>query len=117
MKKQLTITATALYLLFGFITNSYALELLSYKDTNTGVTVISRQAVESAWASNEPACLKEGAKIVGVNNAFRSNNLGYRDCSNSAKRKRIHQAMAIKVNVFKLSELPTEMIKEIKSKK
>lgn len=92
----------------------HAIELLSYKDTATNTTVISKQAVESAWASSSPVCLKEGAKLIGVNKAFKAARLGYRDCSNSPKRARIHKAQGISVTVFKLSELPMDMIKTIK---
>lgn len=96
--------------------NANAIELLGYKDSNSGAIVISKQTIETAWSSDQPACLKEGAKLLGVNKAFKKARLGYRDCSNSVKRKRIHKAQGIEVTVFKLSELPTEMIKEIKSR-
>jgi hypothetical protein len=94
-----------------------AIELLSYKDSNAGTVTVSRSAVTKAWNSDQPACLKDAAKLLGVNKAFKSNRLGYRDCSNSAARKKVHSALGFNVVVFKLSDLPTDMIKEIKGKK
>ena len=114
MSKFILSVLTVAFLLLINMSQASALELLSYKDTSSNVTVVTKQAVESAWASNQPACLKEGAKLIGVNQAFKQARLGYRDCSNSAKRQRVHTAMGIKVTVFKLSELPTDMIKNIK---
>lgn len=94
-----------------------AIELLGYKDTGSGVTVLSKESVNAVWNSDQPACLKEGGKILGVNKAYRAASLTYADCSTTEKRKRIHKAQGINVTVLKLSELPMDMIKEIKSKK
>lgn len=94
-----------------------ALELYNYKDGASSVQTVSKQQVEKAWSTSTPTCLKDGAKLLGVNKAFKDNGLGYRDCSNSAKRKRVHKAQGFQVVVFKLSELPLDMIKTIKAKK
>jgi hypothetical protein len=99
----------------SMITSVHALELYNYKDSATTSKVISAETIETAFKSNTPACLKEGAKLLGVNKAFKDAGLGYRDCSNSASRKRIHKAQGFTVSVFKLSELPIDMIKKIKT--
>ncbi|MEE4245445.1 MAG: hypothetical protein V2I33_08545 [Kangiellaceae bacterium] len=114
---QLGYLFIAVYFVLGMMMEqASAIDLLSYKDTNTGAVTIARASVETAWAANQPACLKEGAKLIGVNKAFKAANLGYRDCSNSPARKKIHSATGLKVTVFRLSDLPLDMIKEIKSK-
>lgn len=95
----------------------YALDLLSYKNTGSSVTVLSESAVNTTWNSNTPTCLKEGGRILGVNKAYKAKRLKYADCSTSDKRKRIHEAQGIEVVVFKLGELPMSMIKTIKAKK
>lgn len=112
----LTLTA---YSFLAMITsfNAHSIELLSYKDSNAGTVTISKQAIESAWNSSKPACLKDAAKLLGVNRAFKAQGLGYRDCSNSAARKKVHRALGFEVVVFKLSDLPADMIKSIKGKK
>ena len=105
--------------LYAFLTifnTASAIELLSYKDSNTGTTVISRSAVEGAWNSNTATCLKNGATLLGVNKAFKAAGFGYRDCSTSKAAKRIQKATGKKVVVFKLAELPEDMIKEILKK-
>lgn len=94
-----------------------ALELYNYKDGASSVKTVTKSQIESAWSSATPVCLKDGAKLIGVNKAFKDNALGYRDCSNSASRKRVHKAQGFQVTVFKLSELPIEMIKTIKARK
>lgn len=93
-----------------------AIELLGYKADNSGF-VYTKATIDKLWSSDQPACLKEGGKILGVNKAYKNASLKYQDCSSTEKRKRIHKAQGISVTVVKLSELPMEMIKEIKSKK
>lgn len=96
---------------------AHSLELYNYKDGASSVKTVTQAQVEKAWSTATPTCLKDGAKLIGVNKAFKDNGLGYRDCSNSASRKRVHRAQGFQVTVFKLSELPLEMIKTIKAKK
>lgn len=96
--------------------NSYAFKIQSYKTTGSSITVIDAKTVTDAFNSNVPFCLKEGGKVITVNDAFLANKLVYADCSTSDKRLRIHKAEGIKVNVFKLSSLPMDMIKSIKAK-
>lgn len=112
----LTITAYSLIAFLMSITSASAIELLSYKDSNAGTVTIAKEAVTKAWNSDQPACLKDAAKLLGVNKAFKAANLGYRDCSNSAARRKVHRALGFNVVVFKLSDLPADMIKEIKGK-
>lgn len=99
-----------------FPNQGHALEIQSYKSNTSKITLRSADEVSKAYNSNVPFCLKEGSKIVTVNNAFKKYKLGYKDCSNSARAARIHAAQGITVNVFKLSELPLNMIRDIKAK-
>lgn len=108
MKKSIVLLATLVTL------NTQALELLNYKNTSTGTTTYTRETLESVWSSQTPACIKDGAKIIGVNKAFKSMNLGFRDCSQSPNRQKIHKALGFKLAYFRLSELPMDMIKKIK---
>ncbi len=96
---------------------AHSLELYNYKDGASSVKTVTKAQINKAWAATTPTCLKDGAKLIGVNKAFKDNGLGYRDCSNSANRKRVHKAQGFQVVVFKLSELPLEMIKTIKARK
>lgn len=88
-------------------------ELLNYKDGQSSVKVISESELDKVWGSNSPACMKDGAKLIGVNKAFKAKGLGYRDCSNSATKQRIHKAQGFNVTVFKLGQLPESVIKKI----
>lgn len=90
-----------------------AIELMSYKDTNTGITVVSEEQLNKVWDSNQPACLKDGSTLCGVNKAYRAKRLKYRDCSTSSKTRRKHKARGYEVTVFKLAELPEALIKKI----
>ena len=92
---------------------AHALELQSYKSTSSSITKISDSAVESLWASNTPACLKDGSKILGVNKAFTSKKLVYRDCSTSDDVKEKHKALGYEVAVVRLAELSQAKIKQV----
>lgn len=102
---------------FILATTASGIELLSYKDSNTGLHTYDASTITKIWESDVPACIKDGAKLVGVNSAFKKRNLGYRDCSSSKQRKKIHNALGIQVVYIKLSELPVDMIREIKGVK
>ena len=117
MVKGFMAFVAALFVLVAFAQRASALELLSYKDSASSVTVLDAASVEKAWASASPVCLKDGAKILGVNAKFKELRLGYGDCSNSAAKKRIHGAQGFNVTVLKLGELPADMIKAIASRK
>ncbi len=94
-----------------------AAELLAYKDGSSNAITITDSSFESVFSSKSPACLKDGSKILGVNQAFKSMRLGYRDCSNGAANVRKQNAMGYKVTVIKLAELSDKKIKEILTKK
>lgn len=102
--------------LFTVAFNSHALELNAYKDGSSNTVTLSDSAVESAWASNTPACLKDGSKILGVNKEFKNKGLGYRDCSNGEAATRKHKALGYKVTVIKLAELSDNMIRSVLKK-
>lgn len=102
--------------LLASITSVSAMELNAYKDSSTGDVILSDSSVEAAWASTAPACLKDGSKILGVNKAFKSMTLGYRDCSNGKAALRKHKALGFKVTVIKLAELSDAKIKEVLKK-
>ena len=87
------------------------------KDNSTVKSVYTKQTLNTLWKSSQPACIKDGAKLIGVNKAYMKNDLGYRDCSSSKSRKKVHKALGFSVVVIKLHELPTELIREIKGKK
>lgn len=90
-----------------------AIELQAYKDGSSEGITLSDASVESAWASNTPACLKDGSKILGVNREFKAKGLGYRDCSMGEGATRKHKALGYKVTVIKLSELSDGMIRKV----
>lgn len=93
--------------------NVQAIELLSYKTTSSSIVKIDDSALEKAWASDSPACLKDGAKMLGVNKAFVARKLGYRDCSQSDSARAKHRALGIEVAVIKLAELSDAKIKQV----
>ena len=93
--------------------NTYALELLSHKNTASGIVKIDDAALEKAWASSTPACLKDGSKLIGVNAAFRSKGLNYSDCSSSDNAREKQRMLGFQVTVVKFTELSDAMGKKI----
>lgn len=89
-----------------------ALELFNYKKASKMKTYTKAQ-VEQVWASNVPACLKDGSKLLGVNKAYKTAGLGYRDCSTSENAIKKQELTGVKVNVIKLTELPSDIAKEV----
>ena len=96
--------------------NASALELNAYKSTTTNIVKIDDAAVEKVWAATQPACLKDGSKIIGVNKAFLSQKLGYRDCSSSDAAKEKARMMGYSVTVIKLVELSDAKAKQVLGK-
>ena len=90
-----------------------AIELLAYKDTAANTIRYPDAEVERIWSAAKPACLKDGAKLLGVNKAFKAARLGYRDCSTSANARIKQQAMGFEVAVIKLTELSDAKIKQV----
>jgi len=93
--------------------NASAIELLSYKNTNTNVSKISEASLNTVWASTTPACIKDGSKLLGVNKAFKSKNLGYRDCSSSDKAREKQRMLGYKVVKINFTELPDSVAKTL----
>lgn len=93
--------------------NVMSAELLAYKDGTSNAITITDSSFETVFAANSPACLKDGSKILGVNKAFKSMGLGYRDCSNGVANLRKSKALGYKVTVIKLAELSDKKIKEV----
>lgn len=99
------------------VTNVNAIELLSHKNTSTNVVKIARDQVESVWASETPACIKDGSKLLGVNKAFRSKGLKYADCSASDKAREKQRMLGYEVVKFDFTSLPDDLAKEVTSTK
>jgi hypothetical protein len=93
--------------------NANALELQAYKSTSSSIVKISDASVNALWVSANPACLKDGSKILGVNKAFVSKRLGYRDCSASDTAKEKARMGNYTVTVVKFTELSDTMAKSI----
>lgn len=110
--KSLVIAFIATLALLTIASKAHAIELLSYKNTATKVTKYTEASVNEAW-SKGPVCIKDGSKILGVNQAFKAKNLGYRDCSVSDTAKEKHRLLGVEVAVIKLTELPDTMAKKI----
>lgn len=91
----------------------HAIELRAYKSTTSRVVTIDDASLEKLWASNQPACLKDGSKIMGVNKAFTDKRLGYRDCSKGVGATKKHNALGFSVAVVSVSELSDSMIKKV----
>lgn len=96
--------------------NAQAIELLAYKSTSTKIVKLDDSAVEKAWASATPACLKDGSKLIGVNKAFRAKNLGYRDCSSSDSAREKQRMLGYEVTVIKFTELSDAMARKVAKK-
>lgn len=115
-KITLTLLAITAYAFLSTL-NCYALDLYNYKDNAKTAGIYTDKTVEQIWKSKTPACIKKGSKLLGVNKAFMANNLAYADCSNSAGNKRIHAALGFQVQVIKLDQLSTNMIKQVMKRK
>ena len=86
--------------------------LKNFKTSKTGVAPnVTKTEVAALWASNKPACIKDGSKVLAVNKAFASANLGSRDCSSGAKTLAKHKKLGLKVWVIQAYQLPSEMLK------
>jgi hypothetical protein len=96
--------------------NVNAMELQAYKSTTSKVVKIVDSEVDKIFSASfkNPACLKDGSKIIGVNSAFKKNGLGYRDCSSSDAAKAKQSALGFEVVVVKLEQLsPAKMRKAL----
>lgn len=103
----------SLCVLMVVVKNVHAIELQAYKSTGSSIVKLQDSAVESVWASTEPACLKDGSRIMGVNAAFKSKNLKYGDCSNSDAAKEKARMKGYTVTVIKFTELSDAMAKTV----
>jgi hypothetical protein len=92
---------------------AHALELLAYKSTSSKTVKLDDAAVEKAWSSATPACLKDGAKIMGVNKAFKAKKLGYRDCSSSDAAVEKQKLLGYEVTVIKITELSANLARKV----
>lgn len=96
-----------------FSVNVSAIELQSYKSTGSKITKIGDSELETLWASNKAVCLKDGARMLGVNKAYKAANLGYRDCSESDSARIKAEALGQEVVVVKLAQLSKAKIKQV----
>jgi hypothetical protein len=108
--KNLLITAALLTLTHNAC---HALELYNYKDTSSKIVKLSAEQVNSLWSSAQPACIKDGAKLLGVNKSFKDARLGYRDCSSSDKAKEKQKMLGYTVNVISFTSLPADIAKKV----
>lgn len=96
--------------------NANAIEIVGLKDhraKTTGVKPsVSKSELVALWASKNAACIKDGSKVLAVNNAFAAANLGTRDCSNGEKTLAKHAKLGIKVFVIQAYQLPASMLKK-----
>jgi hypothetical protein len=95
--------------------NSFA-GLQAIKGSNGKIT-ITDAAYDSVINGNSPACVKDGGSVIGVNEAFNTAKLKSRDCSNGDAAAAKHEALGLKVTVFKLAELSLAKRKEILNRK
>lgn len=96
--------------------NVMAIDLLAHKSTGSSIVKIADSALETLWASNTPACLKDGSRLMGVNKAFRAKNLKYGDCSASDNAKEKQKLLGYEVAVVKFVELSPSMAKKVAGK-
>jgi hypothetical protein len=81
------------------------------KTSGTTLTKVSDQEFESAWSGL--ACIKKGGSMIKVSPSFAQAGLKYADCSNSPAAKELARVMGKgEVRVFKLAELPENVIKQ-----
>lgn len=101
-----TLTAT--------ISTCHAINLYNYKDSSSNITKLSKEQVEQIWSSTSvAACIKDGAKLLGVNKTFKDLKLGYRDCSSSDKAKEKQKMLGYKVEVIAFTSLPADIAKQV----
>lgn len=91
-----------------------AMELQAYKSTSSKIVKITDNQVDEIFSSSfkNPACLKDGSKIIGVNTAFKKLSLGYRDCSSSDAAREKQKALGVEVVVVKLEQLSSAKMKK-----
>ena len=108
MKNLLLLTAMIIS-----INSASAIELLNYKSSASGIIKMTDASVEKVWASTTPACIKDGSKLLGVNQAFKAKGLGYRDCSASKKALVKQKMLGYRVVKIGLTSLSTKMAKSV----
>ena len=91
--------------------NSFAFEIHSYKSTGSKLSKINETSFNEAW-TKKAVCVKDGAKILGVNKAFKEAKFGYRDCSNSDATLEKHRLVGVETVVLKVVELPDSIAKK-----
>jgi hypothetical protein len=102
-----------LVLALSIVSQAHAISLLSYKDTGSSIVKIQDAEIERVWASNTPACLKDGSRIMGVNKAFRAKKLKYADCSSSDNAKEKQRLLGYEVAVIRFTQLSEGMAKKV----
>lgn len=108
----------SLFIVLSFVcaANASAITLLSHKDSSTGMVKLDAKAVEATWSANQPACLKDGSRLMGVNKAFKTRGLKYSDCSQSPNAKEKQRMLGYQVTVIKFTELPDAIAKQVMGK-
>lgn len=89
---------------------------MSHKDTGSSIVKIVDSELETLWASNTPACLKDGSRLMGVNKAFRARKLKYGDCSSSDNAKEKQRLLGYEVAVVKFTQLSEVKAKQVMGK-
>lgn len=100
--------------LISTISSASAIEILSYKSTaSSKIAKMSEASLDKIWTSATPACIKDGAKLLGVNKAFKEKSLGYRDCSTSDKALEKQRMLGFSVVKIDFTSLPIKTAKQI----
>jgi len=102
-------------LLLGMTLTSHAVEVVGLKNFKTvksgTLPDLTASEVRAMWASSNPACIKDGGRVLAVNQAFNKSGFKSSQCASSEAKKKMHRKLGITVYVIKAYQLPKELLK------
>lgn len=94
--------------------NAHA-ELVNYESASASSKIVklTNESVDKLTSENQPACIKDGNRIVKTNRTFVKMGLKYGDCSNGDKARERARMKGYTVNVLKLESIKDEKAKAL----
>lgn len=110
-------TSLGLMMVMSLTAHAQVDGLKAYKSKTGNSIELADDAFIKAVNGKTPVCVKDGGRVISVNDTFESMELKSRDCSSSDANLKKYKALGYEVTVIKLSELSPRMIKAVMGKK
>ena len=92
--------------------NAYSVEMLDFQVTSGAITKVDQASFEKIWASNTPACIKDGGRVLKQNKAFAAKGLKKSECSDTPKAKAKQELLGYTVVKFSVETIPAQYAKQ-----